>query len=99
MKKLMITIMCIVMMLTTNVFAHNETVEDLYVHDNRVDYLEEFELTIDKAGFIYYPFIYQKDNVWFNENVIGPADCQEGYLYSKNLNTGVIKRLVKHAAM
>ena len=52
MKKLMITIMCIVMMLTTNVFAHNETVEDLYVHNNRVDYLEEFELTIDKAGFI-----------------------------------------------
>ncbi len=93
MKKLMITIICIVMMLTTSVFAHNEAVDNLHVQDNTVDYLEEFELTIDKASLTYYPFIYQKDNEWFNENVIGPADCQEGYLYSKNLNTGVIKQL------
>ncbi len=94
MKKLMITIICIVMMLTTSVFAHNEAADNLHVQDNTVDYLEEFELIIDKASLTYYPFIYQKGNDWFNENVIGPADCQEGYLYSKNLNTGVIKQLV-----
>lgn len=94
MKKIVICIMCFIMLITNNVLAHNVSEDDLLVSNNTVEYLTRFNLTIDTNGIVYYPFIYQKNNEWFNERVIGNAKCNEGYLYSKNLNTGVIKQLV-----
>lgn len=94
MKKIVIYIMCFIMLITNNVLAHNVSEDDLLVSNNTVEYLTRFNLTIDTNGIVYYPFIYQKNNEWFNERVIGNAKCNEGYLYSKNLNTGVIKQLV-----
>lgn len=71
------------MLITNNVLAHNVSEDDLLVSNNTVEYLTRFNLTIDTNGIVYYPFIYQKNNEWFNERVIGNAKCNEGNLYSK----------------
>ena len=67
--------------------------EKLLVKDGIVKYDGEFKYE-GKYPFKYYPFIYSVNNIWYNENVIGPAKCEEGYLYSKNMYTGVIKKLI-----
>ncbi|MDO4377779.1 MAG: hypothetical protein Q4C64_01340 [Erysipelotrichia bacterium] len=74
--------------------ATDVNTQDLLVENNEVSYAEEFEMSFSVSDLTYYPFIYHENNTWFNENVIGQADCSEGYLYIKNLDTGIIRKLV-----
>ncbi|MDO4378657.1 MAG: hypothetical protein Q4C64_05850 [Erysipelotrichia bacterium] len=96
MKKLLISVLCIMMMcFSVNVKAENDiNPQDLFVENNEVSYTDEFEMDFEIDGLTYYPFVYRTDNLWFIENVIGPTNCQEGYLYVKNLDTGRIIQLV-----
>ncbi len=96
MKKLLISVLCIMMMcFSVNVKAENDiNPQDLFVENNEASYTDEFEMDFEIDGLTYYPFVYRADNVWFIENVIGPTNCQEGYLYVKNLDTGRIIQLV-----
>lgn len=109
MKKILLLLVCIMLFFTHGCFSskpeekdpeivkpNEETVseeEKLLVKDGVVEYEEEFEVKVN-VPLRYYPFIYSKENTWYNENIIGPAKCEEGYLYSKNMTTGVIKKLI-----
>ena len=97
MKKIISYLLCSVMMLSTFCVINASTnvdIDDLVVNDKTVNYTEDFEMTFEIDGLDYYPFIYHESNEWFIENVIGPTSCQEGYLYSKNLESGQIIKLV-----
>ena len=82
------------MLLNTSVFASNVDADDLSVKNNTVSYTESFKITVDTAGIVNYMFIYDSNNEWFVNNLIGPTDCQNGYFYVKNLETGNITKLV-----
>ena len=95
-KKLFIACLSTIVLLSfTNVKAVTDVnAQDLLVENNEVIYTEEFEMNIDKGGITLFPFIYRDNNEWFVNNVIGPTNCQEGYLYVKNLDTGRIIQLL-----
>lgn len=96
MKKIISYLLCVVVLLSTVcVNASNSVdIEELVVADKYVAYTEEFDMSFEIDGLDYYPFIYHASNEWFIDNVIGQTTCQEGYLYSKNLNSGQIIKLV-----
>ena len=97
MKKIISYLLCSVMMLSSFCVINASTnvdIDDLVVNDKTVNYTEDFEMTFEIDELDYYPFIYHESNEWFIENVIGPTSCQEGYLYSKNLESGQIIKLV-----
>ncbi len=93
-KQLLVSLICITMLLNSSVFASNVDADDLTVQNNTVSYTESFEITVDTAGIVNYMFIYDSNNEWFVNNLIGPTDCQNGYFYVKNLETGNITKLV-----
>lgn len=93
-KQFMISIVCVTMLLTSSVFALDVDVNDLTVQNNAVKYTDNFEITVDTVEIVNYMFIYDSNNEWFVNNLIGPTDCQDGYLYVKNLETGKIIKLV-----
>ena len=64
------------------------------VPNNVVSYNSDGE-TINVQQLDFYPFVFSKEEgrEWFNDNVIGDANCQEGYLYSKDMRDGTIRQL------
>ena len=55
---------------------------------------KNFEMDFSIDDMDYYPFIYSEKNTWENNNVIGPCECEEGYLYLKDLKTNTIRQLL-----
>lgn len=95
-KKIIVVFLCLVTLSLNLVVqaSNNVDTEDLIVANNEVTYTDEFEMDFEVDGLTYYPFVYDENNTWFIENVIGPTNCQQGYLYVKNLDTGNIIKLV-----
>lgn len=95
-KKIIVVFLCLVTLSLNLVVqaSNNVDAEDLIVDNNEVTYTDEFEMDFEVDGLTYYPFVYDENNTWFIENVIGPTNCQQGYLYVKNLDTGNIIKLV-----
>lgn len=95
-KKIIVVFLCLVTLSLNLVVqaSNNVDTEDLIVTNNEVTYTDEFEMDFEVEGLTYYPFVYDENNTWFIENVIGPTNCQQGYLYVKNLDTGNIIKLV-----
>jgi len=54
---------------------------------------DNFKCAFEINGLKYFPFIYENDGNWYQENVIGPCDCEDGYFYVKNIETGEIRKL------
>ena len=65
------------------------TVEDNVVINDR-----SFKMDFSVEDMTYYPFIFSDRNKWEVEYVIGPSECENGYLYSKDLSTNTIRKLV-----
>ncbi len=70
--------------------------EYLLVEDNIVETDKSFVMKEKIPYLKYFTFIYRTDeyNSWYNENVIGPGEFKEGYLYSKELETSVCRQLL-----
>lgn len=96
MKKVIITVICTFILLTVNVFSLDVSASNLEVRNNTVTYTSKFTIDFNIEDLTYYPFIYSSDlsRKWFVDNVIGPTNCKDGYLYVKNLKTGRIIQLV-----
>lgn len=94
--KKIVMILCMVMLcIPTIIKADYIDPNDLLVEDNEVHYTEEYEMKSKDGGITNYAFIYKiEGRQWYIENIIGPTDCKEGYLYLKNLKTGKIIQLV-----
>ncbi len=61
--------------------------------NNTVQSDPNFELDFE-SDLTYYTFIYDHTNQWEVDDVIGQSGCIDGYLYTKNFNTGVIRQLI-----
>lgn len=99
MKKILISVICLLMLFTFNVYASDIEPSGLEVDNNSVSYTSKFEMDFTVDGLTYYPFIYSSGDGfrWFVEKVVGPTNCKDGYLYVKNLVTGQIKQLVSRS--
>lgn len=93
-NQIVTVIICVALLLPFNILANDTDTQSLEVSNDLVSYTDEFEIDIETADVIYYPFIYDSNNEWFVDNLIGPTNCQNGYLYVKNLETGNITKLV-----
>lgn len=92
--QIVIVVVCLTLLLPFNILANDTDSQSLEVSNNLVSYTDEFEIAIETADVVYYPFIYDSNNEWFVDNLIGPTNCQNGYLYVKNLETGNIIKLI-----
>lgn len=63
------------------------------VENNVVQNDPNFELDFD-SELTFYTFIYDSNCDWEVNYVIGQSNCIDGYLYTKNFDTGVIRQLV-----
>ena len=93
-NQIVTVIICVALLLPFNILANDTDTQSLEVSNDLVSYTDEFEIDIETADVIYYPFIYDSNNEWFVDNLIDPTNCQNGYLYVKNLETGNITKLV-----
>lgn len=95
MKKIVILIISI-LLLSSTVCAQQakDDGSEYLVPNNVVSYISDGE-TINVQQLDFYPFVFSKEEgrEWFNDNVIGDANCQEGYLYSKDMRDGTIRQL------
>ena len=89
-KVIIILVLSVLLMNFSQISAKDNvtTIKDNIVESNNFDV--EFEI----YNMNYYPFIYSLKNKWEIENIIGQSECEEGYLYSKDLNTNVIRKLI-----
>lgn len=61
---------------------------------NNIVNSEKYQIEFNIDNMDYYPFIYSKKNKWEIDNIIGESECEEGYLYSKDLRTNIIRKLI-----
>ncbi len=64
------------------------------VENNVINNDKEFIMDFEIEDMQYYPFVYSTANQWEIDNVIGTSECEDGYLYSKELSTNIIRKLV-----
>ncbi len=95
MKKISLIIVLILCFAIQPIFALSSSKYDyLLVENNVIQYDRKFKMDYKIPFIKHFPFIYSEENEFHNKYVIGPADCKEGYLYSKDLETGIIRQLV-----
>ena len=94
MRKNIIVVLAFLLIVFTAlpIYANEKPLVSL-VENNIVNSDEDFDIDFD-TDLTYYTFIYDHTNQWEVDDVIGQSNCVDGYLYTKNFNTGVIRQLV-----
>ena len=97
-KKIMKKILQVLMALSLTVFSISSVCAQQNTRigllgNNTVQSDPNFELDFE-SDLTYYAFIYDHKNQWEIDDVIGQSRCIDGYLYTKNFNTGVIRQLI-----
>ncbi len=94
MKKVFMTIlvMLVALSLFSSIHADNKVID--YHSENEIEYDKDFEIGFEIPLIKYYPFVYSLDNDFENTQIIGKTNCKEGYLYAKDLETGVVRQLL-----
>ncbi|MGN1398407.1 MAG: hypothetical protein ACI4WG_00180 [Erysipelotrichaceae bacterium] len=90
-EKVIVTIILSILLLNFSLISAKENVTT--IKSNIVE-SDNYDIEFDISDMEYYPFIYSLKNKWEIDNIIGQSECEEGYLYSKDLNTNIIRKLI-----
>ncbi len=95
MKKIIVLMIILAMCFVNNVYANDDSSYDDFLNENNIVAYKSDRKTLTVDGLDYYPFIYSLDNTrkWYNDNIIGDANCEVGYLYTKEMKTGIIREI------
>lgn len=94
MKKISITVLVLlfVMQIMMPIYA-KDYINISVIKDNVIESDKNFKLGFD-TDVEYYAFIFNSSNLWEVEKIIGPSECEDGFLYVKEIDKNIIRKLV-----